>query len=66
MKGLVVSDFEHRRPAFEAAVAAAIRDGQIRYREDRAEGIAQAGGQFARLMRGENVGKALVVLGPEA
>jgi len=65
MKGLVVSDFEHRRPFFEAAVAAGIRDGRIRYREDRAEGIGQAGAHFARLMRGENVGKALVVLGPE-
>lgn len=65
MKGLVVSDFEHRRPAFEATVAAAIRDGAIRFREDRAVGISAAGAHFARLMRGENVGKALVVLGPE-
>ncbi len=66
MKGLVVSDFEHRRPVFEAAVAAGIRTGQIRYREDRVAGIGQAGAHFARLMRGENVGKSLVVLGPEA
>ena len=65
MKGLVVSDFEHRRPVFEAAVAAGIRAGQIRYREDRVEGIGHAGAHFARLMRGENVGKALVVLAPE-
>lgn len=65
MKGLVVSDFEHRRPVFEAAVAAGIRAGEIRYREDRAAGIGQAGNHFCRLMRGENVGKALVVLGPE-
>ena len=65
MKGLVVSDFEHRRPVFEAAVAAGIRAGQIHYREDRAEGIGHTGAHFARLMRGENVGKALVVLGPE-
>ncbi len=65
MKGLVVSDFEHRRPVFEAAVAAGIRAGQIRYQEDRADGIGQTGAHFARLMRGENVGKALVVLGPE-
>ncbi|MEO8223822.1 MAG: NADP-dependent oxidoreductase [Gammaproteobacteria bacterium] len=65
MKGLVVSDFEHRRPVFEAAVAAGIRAGEIRYREDRAEGIGQAGAHFARLMSGENTGKALVVLGPE-
>jgi len=65
MKGLVVSDFEHRRPVFEATVAAGIRAGQIRYREDRAAGIGQAGAHFSRLMRGENLGKALVVLGPE-
>ncbi len=65
MKGLVVSDFEYQRPVFEAAVAAGIRAGQIRYREDRAEGIGQAGSHFARLMRGENTGKSLVVLGPE-
>lgn len=65
MKGLVVSDFEYRRPLFETTVAAGLRDGRIRYREDRATGISAAGAQFSRLMRGENVGKALVVLGPE-
>lgn len=62
MKGLVVSDFEHRRGVFEATVGAALRAGRLRYREDRASGIGQAGAHFARLMRGENVGKALVVL----
>ncbi|MEO7386399.1 MAG: NADP-dependent oxidoreductase, partial [Gammaproteobacteria bacterium] len=61
----VVSDFEHRRPVFQTTVAAAIREGRIRYREDRADGIDQTGAHFARLMRGENFGKALVVLGPE-
>lgn len=65
MKGLVVSDFEDRRGEFEALVAPRVADGRIRYVEDRAEGIAAAGAHFARLMRGENVGKALVVLGPE-
>ena len=66
MKGLVVSDFEHRRPAFEGAVAHGIGAGEIRYREDRAEGIGATGAHFARLMRGDNVGKSLVVLGPES
>lgn len=66
MKGLVVSDFEHRRPAFEAAVSAGLRAGTIRFREDRALGIATTGAHFSRLMHGGNVGKALVVLGPEA
>ena len=65
MKGLVVSDFEHCRPAFEAAVVRGIEAGEIRYREDRVTGIAATGAHFARLMRGENVGKSLVVLGPE-
>lgn len=64
LKGLVVSDFEHRRAVFEATVAAAIRDGRVRYREDRALGIDRAGAHFARLMRGENEGKALVELSP--
>lgn len=65
MKGLVVSDFEYRRPPFEATVAAGLRDGRIRYREDRVSGIDETAAHFCRLMRGENVGKALVVLGQE-
>lgn len=65
MKGLVVNDFEARRPVFESAVAAGIRDGSICYLEDRADGIEATGAHFARLMRGDNVGKSLVVLGPE-
>ena len=66
MKGLVVSDFEDRRDRFEAYVAPLVLAGQVRYREDRAEGIGATGRHFARLMRGENVGKSLVVLAPEA
>ncbi len=66
MKGLVVYDFEDRRDEFFDMVAPWVRDGRIKYREDRAEGIEQTGAQFARLMRGENFGKTLVVLGPEA
>lgn len=65
MKGLVVSDFEYRRPLFEATVAAGLRDGRLRYREDRATGIAATGAHFSRLMHGGNVGKALVVLREE-
>jgi len=65
MKGLVVMDFEHRRPVFEAAVSAGLRSGSIRFLEDRAEGIGATGAHFVRLMRGANVGKSLVVLGPE-
>jgi NADPH-dependent curcumin reductase CurA len=66
MKGLVVMDFEDRRAQFEDFVAPRIADGRIRYREDRAIGIAATGAHFARLMRGENLGKSIVVLADEA
>ena len=65
MKGLVVTDFEDRRAEFVDFVAPLIVDGRIRYREDRAVGIATTGAHFARLMRGENLGKSIVVLGDE-
>ena len=61
----MVYDFEDRRDEFFELVAPWVRSGEIRYREDRADGIVQAGAHFARLMSGENFGKALVVLGPE-
>jgi len=65
LKGLVVYDFEPQRDAFFAEVAPWVASGAIRVAEDRAEGLALAGAHFGRLMRGENVGKALVVVGPE-
>jgi NADPH-dependent curcumin reductase CurA len=65
MKGLVVSDFESQRSEFFDEVAPWIAAGKFRFLEDRVTGIENAGMQFTRLMRGENVGKALVILGPE-
>jgi NADPH-dependent curcumin reductase CurA len=65
MKGLVVYDFESQRQEFFEQVAPWVAAGEVRFLEDRAEGIERAGAHFARLMRGENVGKALVVLGED-
>ena len=65
MKGLVVYDFEPERAAFLDEVAPLVAAGKVRYLEDRVAGIERAGAHFARLMRGENVGKALVVLVPD-
>lgn len=65
MKGLIVMDFEDRRAQFIDFVAPRIADGRLRYREDRAAGIAATGAHFARLMRGENLGKSVVVLADE-
>ena len=47
-------------------VAPWIKDGTVKYLEDRVEGLEHTGIQFARLMSGQNVGKALVVIGPES
>jgi NADPH-dependent curcumin reductase CurA len=65
LRGLVVYDFEDRRDEFFELVAPWVRSGEIAYREDRADGIERAGSHFAKLMSGQNFGKALVVLGPE-
>jgi NADPH-dependent curcumin reductase CurA len=62
MKGLVVYDFEDRRAEFLEQVTPWVAQGLVRYREDRATGIEKTGAHFARLMRGENFGKSLVVL----
>ena len=66
LKGLVVYDFEDRRPEFFDMMAPWVRDGTIKYLEDRVDGLEHAGSQFTRLMSGRNVGKALVVIGPES
>ncbi|MBN8280546.1 MAG: NADP-dependent oxidoreductase [Gammaproteobacteria bacterium] len=65
MKGLVVFDYEDRRQEFVDLVAPWVRSGAIRYKEDRAEGLDSTPRHFARLMTGDNVGKSLVVVGPE-
>jgi NADPH-dependent curcumin reductase CurA len=65
MKGLVVYDFEPQRQQFFDELAPLVAAGRVRFREDRVTGIERTGEHFARLMRGENVGKALVVLGAD-
>ena len=65
MKGMVVSDFESERDAFVDEVAPWVAAGSVRFHEDRVTGLENTGAHFARLMRGDNVGKALVVVGPE-
>ena len=65
MKGLVVYDYEDRRQEFFNLVAPWVRDGKIKYKEDRVEGLENTGAHFERLMSGQNFGKALVVIGQE-
>ena len=65
LRGMVVYDHEDMRDEMVREVGSWLKDGRIQYLEDRADGIANAPEAFSRLMRGENVGKALVVVGDE-
>ena len=60
VRGLVVYDHEDLRPEFEQRVSEWLKQGEISYKEDLAEGLQAAPGLFCRLMRGENFGKAIV------
>ncbi len=65
VRGMVVYDHEDLRAEMVTNVSRWLRDGRIAYLEDRTEGLENAPEAFSRLMRGENVGKALVVVGSE-
>ncbi len=65
VRGMVVYDHEDLRDAFVRDVSEWLREGRIHYLEDRTEGLENAPAAFSRLMRGDNVGKAIVVVSDE-
>jgi NADPH-dependent curcumin reductase CurA len=66
LQGFIVSDHSDRLPAFLAEAAAWVADGSLRWRETVIEGIERMPEAFLGLMRGQNVGKMLVKVGPES
>lgn len=62
--GLVVYDFESKREEFTATIAPLIESSAMVAVEDRVDGLSCAPKLFCRLMRGENQGKAIVVVKP--
>jgi NADPH-dependent curcumin reductase len=62
VRGLVVYDHEDLRAAMIAEHRALIESGRLAWREDVTIGLDQAPAGFARLMRGDNQGKAVVRL----
>lgn len=62
VRGLVVYDHWAEFEQMVKELNAHYKAGRMCYREDVAQGLDQAPAAFCRLMRGENQGKALVVL----
>ena len=65
VRGMVVYDHEDLRDTFVKDVSQWLADGKIHYLEDRTVGLENAPEAFSRLMRGDNVGKAIVVVSDE-
>jgi NADPH-dependent curcumin reductase CurA len=66
MQGFLVWDYEHRYEEALAKLAPWVRDGRLKYREEILEGLDSAPDAIAGLYRGENQGKRLIRLPPEA
>jgi NADPH-dependent curcumin reductase CurA len=64
IQGYIISDHYDRFGEFYLAAQEWVRDGRLRYRETIIEGIENAPHAFLGLLRGENIGKMLVKVGP--
>jgi NADPH-dependent curcumin reductase CurA len=62
MSGFIIFDYQHRYEEAIARLAAWVRDGSLRYREDIVDGIEDCPDAIAELYRGENLGKRLIPL----
>ena len=66
IEGFIIRDHYDRFGEFVAEASAWVRDGRLRYRETVVDGIENAPKAFLGLLRGENIGKMLVKVGPDA
>ena len=64
LQGYIISDHYEHFPAFLERAQEWVRDGRLRYRETVVDGIENAPRAFLGLLRGENIGKMLVKVGP--
>ncbi|HVF63363.1 MAG TPA: NADP-dependent oxidoreductase [Casimicrobiaceae bacterium] len=62
MQGFLIWDYEHRYEEAVTRLAAWVRNGSLRYREDILRGLAQAPDAIAGLYRSENLGKRLIAV----
>ena len=66
MQGFVIFDHAEHYPAARRDLAQWLRGGRLRYLEDVLEGLDKAPDAIAGLYRGENLGKRLIRVRPEA
>jgi NADPH-dependent curcumin reductase CurA len=66
MQGYIITDHFDRFGEFAREAADWVRDGRLQYRETIVEGIENAPRAFLGLFSGENIGKMLVKVGPDA
>jgi NADPH-dependent curcumin reductase CurA len=64
LQGYIITDHFDRFHEFAQQAGEWVRDGRLQYRETVVEGIENAPRAFLGLLRGENIGKMLVKVGP--
>jgi NADPH-dependent curcumin reductase CurA len=64
IEGFIITDHFDRFGEFAREATEWVRDGRLRYRETVVDGIENAPKAFLGLLRGENIGKMLVQVGP--
>jgi NADPH-dependent curcumin reductase CurA len=60
VRGFIVWDFAARQGDFLREAGEWLRSGQLKYREDIAEGLENAPATFLGMLQGKNFGKTLV------
>jgi len=64
MQGFLSWQYADRLPEFLNKVGAYLKDGKLKYVEDITDGLENAPKAFIGMLKGENVGKATVRIGP--
>jgi NADPH-dependent curcumin reductase CurA len=65
-RGFIVVDHVSQFPDFITDVSAWLSEGRIKYREDITDGLENAPRELIRLLKGENFGKKIIRVGPDA
>lgn len=65
VRGFIQDEFRAHHRTFLAEIGPKVADGTIQYREDVVDGLENAPEAFVGLLKGANVGKLLVQVGPD-